>query len=276
METTKNTLGGFQHDYDIRYSGTKPIPCSSHIRPEARTYTQRHQCNHRAKIEHARVLDLPTGKKRFAHMQRSLGYYKGIFTFRASWDYILTFVNESTGYLISKDDIPAHFWHTDCSDKDYLQHDFDSTWLDRRCISLVDPADTIVAKICGVLKGDGASLNTPPQRASLTPQDIVRTAGACPVSLLWPGRRRGEVFDDDIDLDAADTGIQPTNVAGADPEDNPDAVLEVDQATGSTDWQGPRWTTAEPGRERVKIQGGREFIRDAQLATQIMQQCRDK
>ncbi|KIY02418.1 uncharacterized protein Z520_02557 [Fonsecaea multimorphosa CBS 102226] len=102
------------------------------------------------KRQHARVSEDGTT---FQYMQYGQGLAGGgIFTFEATWDYLLTMVDDKEGYLIRKESIPTSFWHQDPGLKGWMTHKFpDASFLNRRRVLLYGTSAAIVENIARII-----------------------------------------------------------------------------------------------------------------------------
>lgn len=193
------------------------------------------------KEQHARVSE---DGNSLSHLQYALGgLSKGIFTFRAPWDYLLTMADEDTGYLIRKEDIPKAFWHQDPGRGGWLTDQCGRDFLQRRRVDLNSTYAEIAHRIGWILRGVRVP-GDPPVRSALTAKDIIRFAGPCPLDLLVSEERMAKFGLEDDDDGADDVRIRQGGF--------------VEQAV----------------EERVKLSGGLDAVMDAQLFIPIMDECR--
>ncbi|KAK5198017.1 hypothetical protein LTR92_002262 [Exophiala xenobiotica] len=193
------------------------------------------------KEQHAKVSE---DGQSLSHLQYALGgLSKGIFTFRAPWDYLFTMVTENVGYLILKEDIPTTFWHQDPGRDGWLTHRYGEEFLQHRRVDLSSTDTDIVFTIDRIVRGVRIP-GDPPVQSRLTAKDIIELAGPCPVGLLVSEERMARLGLADDDRGADEDRTRRGGFA------------------------------AHAVEDRFKRMGGLDATVDAQLFMPLMDQCR--
>ncbi|KAK5055139.1 hypothetical protein LTR84_012887 [Exophiala bonariae] len=211
------------------------------------------------KQKHAQISE---SGKRLEHLQHTLGYRdRGIFTFRASWDYLLTMIDDNVGYLIRKDDIPRAWWHQEVSieisSARWLKHDFpDRSFLAHRRVKFNATAQNIYMDFVRILKDRHGEL----MFSELSAENIRTFAGPCPSRLLGFAS----------DQDTVDGELQVLNEVG----EEQDPVSEEEEAQEDSRWGHARVFKTTRTDPRRLITGRRDAGQDATLFMPLMDECR--
>jgi hypothetical protein len=215
------------------------------------------------KQKHAKV---SIDGKSLSHLQNAVGFaQRGIFTFEAKWDYLLTMTDDKVGYLIRKDDIPRCWWHQVPGPDNWLKYEFpDQSFLENRRVLLDSNTQTIVRTFARILAGNG-SLTSSSMVSKLTAKDICAIAGPCPLSLLGMTTPEGITMQDF-------RGLEPDHVLA----DEHVSVLNENEAGDSLQ---PLETIdrafeSAPADDRFKLVGGLDDGQDATLFVPLMVECR--
>lgn len=227
------------------------------------------------------------GAVRFKHLARTAGQLRGsaIFTFRAGWDWLLTVSAEGKeGFLINKDDIFgwSSFWHNDSS---WLTHDFEANddFLQKRKIILNSHITEVATKFTSIIKGfpeDSAS-DAAPLPATVTPQDIWKAYGPCPVPLFLatePVREDMDAMEDEDNLgEELEALLQDEEEVESEGQDAADSEQEdADDDNDGVDtemWRSKVQTSTTTGRQRIHAGRGGDNDRNGQLFNLIMDEC---
>lgn len=255
--------GDGRHIPEYRMRNTICCPWTSDIRLDHKSGTS---IFIELKEKHARV---SADQKTFSHLASGLNMPgKGIFTFRAPWDYILTMVDDDTGYLMIKEDIPKDWWHNYPGGDGWLTHVYpNNVLLSSRRVSLNQPAWDIVRNIRRIIIGTRIP-GDPPVKSRMTAKDICRLAGPCHMALLSKDYMDRMGLDDD---DAgADEGAAGPHAARALATRGQADDGEPEEAEGRR--RGAFGTV--PVEDRYKLVGGLDATVDAQLFMPLMDECR--
>jgi hypothetical protein len=176
-------------------------------------------------------------------------------------------VDDDTGYLMRKEDIPLGFWHAVPNENERLTHLFpNSTFLAARCVRFDKDAQTIVSTFKRILTRTDLPMPTQiPVKSRMTAQDICTAAGPCPPQLMF--KRAENLIRVGIDEDDphADDDVNVIEEDGEEEENDGDGPPERARNNRFRD----AWV-----EDRHRLEGGLDANQDATVFAPLMDACR--